>query len=121
MKRVAYFLALLLLGGLVLWLIDRGSPKVEPPKKLSRSVTIDIDSIPMANGFGPGDEATHILFTMDNTLIADHSGVGGAASIRKRDFDATLITINSTFVPEPTTALLLMGGLAGLASRRGKN
>jgi len=31
MKRVAYFLALLLIGGLVLWLIDRRAPSPEPP------------------------------------------------------------------------------------------
>ena len=83
--------------------------------------SIDINSILAANGFSAGSEATRILFTMDNILIADHSGLGGSASIRKRDFDATLVTINASQVPEPTTALLLMGGLAALASRRGGN
>jgi len=85
------------------------------------SLSIDVNSILAAagQGFGVGDQATLVQFTLDNTLQAFHSGAGGNALIRKRDFDSTAITVNGgVVVPEPSTALLFLGGLAALSGRR---
>lgn len=82
------------------------------------SGAIDIAQI-IANAGGSG-EATRISISFDNTLTAFHGGSGGLAQIRKRDTDFVSLTINGGLanVPEPGTALLLMGGLAALASRK---
>lgn len=85
------------------------------------SLSIDLNAILAANGFGAGSEATRIQLSMDNTLTAFHSGLGGSAMIRKRDFDSTVITINGGApVPEPSTALLILGGLTALSARRAR-
>ncbi len=73
---------------------------------------IDIAQI-IANAGGPlGGEATLVRISLDNSLSAFHSG-SGQASLRKRDADFVSITINGgSPIPEPSTALLVMGGLA---------
>ena len=68
---------------------------------------------------GAVGEATLVRVSLDNTLTAFHSGAGGQAFIRKRDADFLSITINGgNPIPEPSTAILLMGGLALLSGRR---
>jgi hypothetical protein len=68
---------------------------------------------------GATGEATRVSISLDNTLRAFHDGSGGLAHIRKRDTDFVSLTINGgNPVPEPSTALLMMGGLALLARRR---
>jgi hypothetical protein len=79
-------------------------------------LNIDIQQILLDNA--TIGEATGVRLSFDNTLQAFHSG-GGQALIRKRDADFVSLTINGgSPVPEPGTAILLMGGLAVLASRR---
>lgn len=79
--------------------------------------SIDIGLI-LANAGVLGD-ATRVRISLDNTLTAFHLGSGGLARIRKRDADFVSLTVNGgNPIPEPTTAVLLMGGLAILASRR---
>jgi hypothetical protein len=78
---------------------------------------IDIQQIITNAGF-TGD-ATRISLDFGNTLQAFHDGSLGSASIRKRDADFLSLTVAGGLivVPEPTTAILLMGGLALLARR----
>lgn len=80
------------------------------------ALNIDIQSILAANGVM--GNATGVRISFDNTLQAFHSG-GGQSLIRKRDTDFVSLTIEAMeIVPEPGTALLLMGGLALLSARR---
>ena len=82
-------------------------------------LTLDIAQIIADAGGMDGAEATRISISFDNTLTATHVGAGGQARIRKRDTDFVSMTVISTnLTPEPTTAVLLMGGLAALAARR---
>lgn len=82
-------------------------------------LTIDVQSILAANAVI--GEATGVRISFDNTLQAFHGG-GGGALIRKRDADFVSITINGGLpVPEPGTALLMMGGLAALAAGRARD
>ncbi len=80
---------------------------------------IDIQQVILAaGGFG---EATRVRVSLDNTLQVFHVGSGGSAQIRKRDTDFVSLTINGGLpIPEPTTAVLMLGGLAGLAAQRGR-
>lgn len=79
---------------------------------------VDIAEI-IASAGATGD-ATLVRIALSNTLQAIHDGSGGEARIRKRDADFISMTIAASLsdVPEPTTAVLLLGGLAGLAARR---
>jgi hypothetical protein len=80
------------------------------------SLNIDIQSILAANAVI--GEATGVRLSFDNTLQAFQSG-DGQALIRKRDTDFVSLTINGgNPVPEPGTAMLLLGGLAALAAQR---
>lgn len=81
------------------------------------SGVIDIAGIIAAAG--ATGEATRVSISFDNTLQVFHDGSGGQASLRKRDTNFVSMTINGGApVPEPGTALLLMGGLAALAGRK---
>ena len=86
---------------------------------LGSTGSIDIQQIIAdAGGFG---EATRVSVSLDNTLQVFHDGAGGQALIRKRDTDFVSLTINGgNPVPEPSTVLLIGGGLAVLARRRTK-
>ena len=85
---------------------------------LGTTGAIDIQSIIAAAG--ATGEATRVSISLDNTLSAFHDGAGQAL-IRKRDTDFLSVTINGgNPVPEPSTALLLMGGLAALVHRSRK-
>jgi hypothetical protein len=81
------------------------------------SGAIDVQQIiDNAGAFG---EATRVRISLDNTLQVFHAGAGGSALIRKRDTDFVSLTVNGgNPIPEPSTAILLMGGLALLARRR---
>lgn len=93
-----------------------GPNGVEAGIPFTGSTSIDIQSILAANAVI--GEATGVRISFDNTLNAFHSG-GGLAQIRKRDQDFVSLTINGGLpVPEPGTAILLLGGLAGLAAQR---
>lgn len=84
---------------------------------LGTTGAIDIQQI-VANAGGNG-EATRIRISLDNTLRALVSGQFGQSTIRKRDADFVSLTVNGgNPIPEPTTAVLTMGGLALLANRR---
>ena len=79
--------------------------------------SIDLQSV-IENAGGSG-EATRVAISFDNTLQVFHDGSGGQASLRKRDTDFVSLTINGgNPIPEPGTAILMMGGLAGLAARK---
>lgn len=79
---------------------------------------IDLQSI-LTNGGGAGD-VTSVRVSFGNVLQAFHDGSGGQALIRKRDADFLSLTVlgSASNIPEPSTALLMMGGLALLAGRR---
>lgn len=78
---------------------------------------IDIQQVIL--GAGAFGEATRVRVSLDNSLQVFHQGAGGQARLRKRDTDFVSLTINGGLpIPEPTTAVLLMGGLAVLAGRR---
>jgi hypothetical protein len=83
---------------------------------MTGDLTIDVAQIIAAAG-AVGD-ATLVRISLDNTLSVFHDGSGGEARIRKRDADFVSMTIVVTQVPEPTTAVFLLGGLAGLAAQR---
>jgi len=83
---------------------------------LGTTSAIDVDSI--IAGAGAFGEATRVRISFSNTLQAFHDGSGGQALIRKRDADFVSLTVAVNNVPEPTTAVLMMGGLALLAGRR---
>ena len=86
---------------------------------LGTTGTIDLRSV-LTNGGGSG-EITSVRVSFSNILQAFHDGAGGQALIRKRDADFVSLTVVGSFVagtPEPSTALLMMGGLALLAGRR---
>lgn len=82
---------------------------------MTGDLTIDVAQIIAAAG-AVGD-ATLVRISLDNTLSVFHDGSGGEARIRKRDADFVSMTIVVTGTPEPTTAVLLLGGLAGLAAQ----
>lgn len=85
---------------------------------LGNTGLIDLQQI-LANAGGSG-EITQVRISFDNTLQAFHQGSGGQALIRKRDADFVSLTAIGSVIntPEPSTAILLMGGLALLARRR---
>ncbi len=85
---------------------------------LGNTGLIDLQQILV--GAGGSGEITGLRVSFDNTLQAFHDGSGGQALIRKRDADFVSLTVVGSIVntPEPTTAVLLMGGLALLARRR---
>lgn len=85
---------------------------------LGNTGSIDLQQVLVSAG-GSG-EITRVRISFDNTLQAFHDGSGGQALIRKRDADFVSLTVvgSEINIPEPTTAVLLMGGLALLARRR---
>lgn len=84
---------------------------------MTGDLTIDVAQIIAAAG--ATGNATLVRISLDNTLQVFHDGSGGEARIRKRDADFVSLTIEVVdVVPEPTTAVLLLGGLATLAAQR---
>lgn len=79
---------------------------------------VDIQQM-IANAGFSGD-ATRISVDFSNTLRAFHDGDLGSALIRKRDADFVSLTVAGGVIntPEPSTAILLLGGLAVLSWRR---
>jgi len=78
-----------------------------------------IDIIGILDGAGVVGNATRVSISLDNTLQVFHAGSGGSALIRKRDTDFVSFAVTAIDpTPEPTTALMIMGGLAALAARR---
>lgn len=65
-----------------------------------------------------GAAATKVTLNIDNVLSA-LSENGTTATIAKKDFDSSAITIKvNNDIPEPTTALLALAGLLALVCRR---
>lgn len=87
---------------------------------LGTSGLIDIDAIVSAAG-RTGD-ATRLRIAFGNVLTASHDGSGGLALIRKRDADFVSLTVDAIArTPEPSTAILILGGLGALAAGRRKD
>lgn len=78
---------------------------------------LDLGPILSANNI-TGD-ATKVSVALDNTLTAS-SGPNSSAFIAKKDFDGVSITTNPdpNMIPEPTTAVLALGGLLMLTGSR---
>lgn len=92
---------------------------ISPPDSIitGTSGLIDVDAIITAAG-RIGD-ATRISVQFGNILTATHDGSGGLALIRKRDADFVSLTVDAIAItPEPSTAVLILGGLGVLAGRR---
>jgi hypothetical protein len=78
-----------------------------------------IDILGILDRAGVRGNATRVSISLDNTLQVFHEGSGGSALIRKRDTDFVSFAVTAIDpIPEPTTALMILGGLAGLAARR---
>ncbi|MFO0688990.1 MAG: PEP-CTERM sorting domain-containing protein [Myxococcota bacterium] len=95
---------------------------INPPNNviLGTSGVIDVDAIVAAAG-RTGD-ATRLRVAFGNVLTATHDGSGGLAQIRKRDADFVSLTVDAIArTPEPSTALLILGGLSALAAGRRKS
>lgn len=95
---------------------------INPPNSVitGTSGLIDIDAI-VASAGRTGD-ATRLRIAFGNVLTATHDGSGGLALIRKRDADFVSLTVDAIArTPEPSTAILILGGLSVLAGRRRRN
>ncbi|TWU25812.1 hypothetical protein [Bythopirellula polymerisocia] len=79
-------------------------------------VLLDIGAILVQNGI-TGQTATKVNINLDNKLLA-LSQEGTSATIAKKDFDSSAVTIKVNDIPEPTTALLAMIGMLALTCRR---
>ncbi len=82
----------------------------------------DLRDCRMLVGFCVGTDGTITvdglgLFLTD-TAISVLEGEFGMGALGPVDGDTLIGVANSTFIPEPSTALLIGGGLIGLASRR---
>lgn len=81
----------------------------------SGAVLIELGPILTNNG-RVGEIATKVNVNLDNVLSA-LSENGTVATIAKKDFDASGFSIRiQTNVPEPSTIVLTLGGILGLAS-----
>ncbi len=76
--------------------------------------SLDFDVVAFLADNGITGDATYIQVTLDNQLVTMNDA-GSTAFIAKKDTDGLSVT---SVIPEPSTALLLAGGLVGLGMRR---
>lgn len=82
----------------------------------SGGALIEFGAILAANGHA-GEIATKVNINLDNVLSA-LSEDGTVATIAKKDVDTSGLTIEVNIIPEPTTAVLAVGGLLAIAASR---
>jgi len=88
-----------------------------PASPWSGTLTMDIDALLAAQSPPIVGQATKILLTMDNTLVATSEN-GTAATIKKKTSNGVTIIVD-TDVPEPASmALVALGGVALLVRRK---
>lgn len=81
------------------------------------SAFFDLDAVLLANGVL--GEVTKVNVNIDNSLTAS-SAANSSAFIAKKDFDGVSITANPdpSKIPEPSSVLLALGGIAAVAAGR---
>lgn len=85
------------------------------------SLNLNVANILTANGIPFSGGATKVSINLDNTLVA-LSEANTQSLIAKKQFGGLTVTVNipGGGVPEPTSAVLMLLGLAGFITRRGR-
>jgi hypothetical protein len=103
------------------------TPNVDNPSRQvsTASATVGTDSIPAGTPLmtismvaAPGDEGSYSLFITDGDGVAPDDLAGPVPPIPPASIPYASVALALEVVPEPSTALLVACGLAGLALRR---